>query len=97
MSTCTCGNHEPHEIARARTADNFGIMAFSDGYLCHWHGQIIAKCLSRDALSIIMGEVSLYDHAEIRALATAARKAVKTFPNDRAAALVLTRQLARAS
>ena len=44
-----------YDTQRVTTADNVGIVAWNDGYLCDWRGgQIIAKRLSRDALSVIM-------------------------------------------
>lgn len=87
---CTCGNPAIHRIANARTFDQRSLILLSDGSIVHWSGaEILGIPLPRnsrkpekraEAVTIgrmFMGEVCLYNYAELAELYKACVWAVK--------------------
>lgn len=90
--TCSCGEKGPHIIARRRTMDGVEIEFWSDGGVTGRLG-IYPKGLGPTrgssgthlrAPQLIMGDVCLYDWAEIGPLVKAARRALtqSSFPPE---------------
>jgi len=86
-TTCSCGTHEAHEVARRRTADNKGVILWSDGLVTGAIGigikgigaarSAYERAKDVEAGWLAIGEVELYDLAEVAGLVRAARRAVR--------------------
>jgi hypothetical protein len=84
---CSCGTHEPHEVARRRTLDGKLVALWSDGLVTGQMGWGIrgvgsARSAFERARDLRAGwlaieEVGLYDYAEVGALVRAVRRAVR--------------------
>lgn len=84
---CGCGEKKSHEVARRRTADEKQVVLWSDGLVSGAMGFNLkgigaprSEFERRKALEagwLVMGDVELYDYAEVPALVKAARRAVK--------------------
>jgi hypothetical protein len=77
---------EPHEIARRRTSDDTSVQIWSDGAVTYSMCRYFAvrggttdysRRRAREAAELLAGEVELYELAELRKLATTARRAVQ--------------------
>lgn len=87
VTTCSCGTNETHEIARRRTADGKTVVLWSDGlitwamgYMVRGIGAARSAYETRKNLEagwMAMGDVDLYEAAEVSALVRAARRAVR--------------------
>jgi len=90
-TTCSCGGDScgpnAHVMARRLTADGIMVQVWSDGAVTCGLGTYIIRGVrsGRNAFALgaaveaawlVAGEVSLYDHAELRGLCVAARQAV---------------------
>lgn len=84
---CSCGESKPHKVAMRSTSDGKHVHLWSDGWLTWALGAAIkgapqprTEAARQEALAagwLVLGEVELYDAAEIRELIGAARWAVK--------------------
>lgn len=85
---CTCGETEKHAIGRRRTADNAGVILWSDGRLSGPFGGLPgvpavrantegAQDLALRAGWLFLGEVELYERGELAALYEACRWAAE--------------------
>jgi hypothetical protein len=82
---CSCGCTEAHVIARRKTFDGIAVQLWSDGAVTCGINTYVAMAPRsahgrRNAVKaawLMAGEVALYDHAELRGLVLAARKAVE--------------------
>jgi hypothetical protein len=82
-TTCSCGNHEDHIIARRMTADGKSVLLWSDGSLTWALGHAIRgsahprtteqRNAALRAGRLVLGDVCLYDASEVSALVSAAR------------------------
>lgn len=77
---CSCGEAEPHVIARRTTADGFMVHVWSDGWLTNRLSERIAKlpathAFQRKELWTALDLVSLVDWAELKTLAREWRRA----------------------
>jgi len=82
---CTCGNTEPHIIARRSTLDGIGIVCWDNGAIVGRFGTALpgvpvvrprtdaARAASVVAAHLFMGEVEIYDLSETGALYEACR------------------------
>lgn len=80
---CSCGDPNPHVIARRATADGKHVCLWSDGGLTWALGMAIRGAWLRPGAKnrdralragwLVLGEVCLYDQGEVSALAAAAR------------------------
>ena len=78
--TCSCGNPEPHVTQSRRTADGKLICRWSDGGLTRGHvGTVIkgARTLPEEVADLVIGEIELYDRAELPQLVKTAKAACK--------------------
>lgn len=77
---CSCGRRTPHVVAARRTSDGHAVKAWSDGSLTDRWGFYIVRARRASwsrlragvARDLVMGDVELYDHDEVRALWEAA-------------------------
>ena len=89
LPPCTCG--EPacgpgaHTIARRQTADGITVKLWSDGAVTAGINTYVIRGARSDGHKLraavaagwlVIGEVELYDHAELRALCVASRRAI---------------------
>lgn len=95
-SPCTCGDAEPHTISRRVTADGYHVLLHDQGGITGAMGYTIrgvpysrprtaeGVALALRAGRLFMGEVCLYDIAELPALYAAARKVAARYglPGD---------------
>lgn len=67
---CTCGNPNPHVIAKRRTVDGIDLAFWSDGQLTgrldHYLNEIGRKRLSRASIDTLLNESSLLSLDEVR-------------------------------
>ena len=87
LESCTCGEAHPHEVMRRSTSDGIDICLWSDGMITGAMGYRIrgvpagrprtteSQRLALRAGRLLLGEVCLYDRAELGAVYAAARKA----------------------
>jgi hypothetical protein len=73
LCPCSCGEAKPHPIATRRTADNYGLTAWSDGDLTTWDGRVIGKKLAAIPMYRVLSRVELFDFSEVKGLVMAAR------------------------
>lgn len=78
MKTCSCGDSKDHVIAKRRTFDNKLVELWSDGSLTLgvWRF-IVASKLTSEMLSLLAGEISLYDSTEVKFAGKVARAAFR--------------------
>lgn len=84
VNPCSCGCTEPHVIARRNTFDGIRVQLWSDGavtcgintYVAMAPRSAYARRKAVEAGWLVAGCVDMYDHAELRGLVGAARKAV---------------------
>lgn len=86
-NACSCGNHEPHVIARRKSADGFIVKFWSDGAVTSALGLYIVQGSRGKSLDAairaawrVAENVELYDYREIRALVLRARKEAARAP-----------------
>lgn len=84
---CTCGETEPHTIAKRRTADGITVMLWSDGAVTGAFGgrfpglpvrrprTVEGANKARRVGRLFLGEVEIYDEAELGELYAAAERA----------------------
>lgn len=80
---CTCAHNDSHTIARRSTADGKSVLLWNDGSITWAMGYAIKgspfprtekqRATARRAGGLVLGEVSLYDAAELPTLIAAAR------------------------
>lgn len=84
-STCSCGTTKPHILARRSTFDGNHVLLWSDGGVTGALGVGLYGAPARERRNhanflaggwLALGEVELYDAAEVRKLLVTARRAV---------------------
>jgi hypothetical protein len=98
--TCSCGESEPHVIARRRTADGIGVDFWHDGAITGLFGRALpgvpvarprsaeGLALTQATANLVAGEIELYDLADLPRLVDVARRVAKRggLPGDLRAA-----------
>lgn len=69
--TCSCGDPQPHVIAKRRTTNDIDLAFWNDGQLTgrlgHYLLQIGSKRLPRASIDLLLNEASLLSLDEVRA------------------------------
>ncbi len=69
--SCSCGNTDPHTIARRRTVEDIDLAFWSDGQLTgrfgHYLLEIGRKRLPRASIDLLLNEAALLSLDEVRA------------------------------
>ena len=81
LPRCSCGASEDHVIMTRQTWDFVTVRAYHNGDIAN-ESAIYARGLPTDLQRIVMGELTVYDEAEVRILVRAARKAWKATMRD---------------
>lgn len=100
LNSCTCGNDQPHIVARRRTADDVAVEIWHDGAITGRAGRALpnvpiarprteaGRLVAVAAASLVAGEIELYEVTEVpRLVACAKRVAARNgLPGDLRAA-----------